>query len=101
MRDEAWLRFLRSLPCAHCLRMPPSEAHHSTAGRFSLARKNSDHEAFPLCRQCHQDFHDAKGDFRTWTKEQRRTWQRVKTDLYRPSREERKGSKDEAPDDAF
>lgn len=101
MRDESWLRFLRTLPCAHCLRMPPSEAHHSTASRFSLARKSSDHDAFPLCRKCHQDFHDAKGDFRDWNKDQRRTWQRAKSDLYRPSREEIKDSRVDTPDEPF
>lgn len=81
------LRFLRTLPCAHCQRTGPSEAHHSTAHRAGKGMKANDLDAFPLCggpRGCHRQFHDATGSFRSWDKAARRLWQRSMVTLYAP-----------------
>ena len=66
--------------------------------------KSGDEHAFPLCHGpdgCHMQFHGKRGRFKNWTKDQRKLWERSMADLYRPSLEERKDSKDEAPDDSF
>lgn len=77
------LAFLRTLPCAHCQKPPPSDAHHSTAHRQG-SRKAHDLDSFPLCHQCHMDFHDLQGSFRSWDKAARRLWQRSMVSAYRP-----------------
>lgn len=104
-RDPAWLAFIRSLPCCMCLKMPPSEAHHSLAHKPGMSMKATDHETMPLCGPwpfgCHYDLHHLQGRFKGWTKQQRKSWERVKVDLYRPRRDEIKDSTPEAPDDAF
>lgn len=84
MKNPAHLKFIRSLPCSVCLAMPPSHAHHSTADRHSMGKKASDLDTFPLCGQCHQDFHDAKGRFRDWDKARRKLWQQGMVALYKP-----------------
>lgn len=91
--DPAYLNWIRSLPCAYCLALGPSEAHHSTvhpsrcepcsgtqrgrheAGKRGKGTKSHDHYAIPLCLKHHRDFHDSARDFRTWNKAQKRLWQ--------------------------
>ncbi len=87
MRDKKWLEFIRSLPCAMCLAPPPSDAHHSTSHPRGMGLKSGDECTYPLCRGpegCHMAFHDKKGRFKGWGKEERRSWERVMVDLYAP-----------------
>lgn len=75
--DAAYLRFVRSLGCCApgCTALRASEAHHRTGA--GLALKAHDRETMPLCGPmgCHQDFHDGRGAFRGWTREERAAWQ--------------------------
>ena len=87
MRDKAHLAFLRGLPCAMCLAPPPSDAHHSTSHPRGLGLKSGDEYAFPLCHTCHMEFHDKKGRFYRWGKEERKMWERIMADLYRGKHE--------------
>ncbi|KAA0888811.1 DUF968 domain-containing protein [Oryzomonas rubra] len=58
-RDEVYLQFIRSLPCAKCGRFGPSNAHHHpAAGHSSIGLKVSDYRAVPLCGcECHLRVH--------------------------------------------
>ena len=91
MKDPAHLAKLRTMHCAgdwlgacgapdFC--SGPIEAHHRTGA--GLALKASDHEAFPLCQKHHRDFHDSKGVFRSWTKQEKKEWQAKMVERYRP-----------------
>lgn len=113
MKDPAHLAKLRAKPCAltlvlvayHKEEVPwaafaalvkscsrpvagdcfgPIEAHHRTGS--GLALKASDHEAFPLCQKHHRDFHDSKGMFRSWTKQEKKDWQSTMVERYRPQK---------------
>jgi hypothetical protein len=54
-RDEPYLAWLRTQPCAFCRAPPPCEvSHHGLRG---MGLKASDHEALPACRRCHQRHH--------------------------------------------
>lgn len=51
---EAWLKYVRTLPCCNCGRGPelaPIEAHHE--GKKGVAQKVRDTLAVPLCGFCH------------------------------------------------
>lgn len=54
-RDEAYLDWLRTQPCAFCGRPAPSEPSHH--GRHGIALKPSDYLALPSCRPCHARHH--------------------------------------------
>lgn len=62
-QDTAYLAFVRSQPCCDCGARYGVEAHH-TGGKAdkAMGRKPPDNLAVPLCRRCHQHFHD-KGHF--------------------------------------
>lgn len=77
--DELWLRFVRSLPCCICAAPPPSHPHHSTGAGMGM--KARDRETMPLCFRHHRDFHDARGVFEHWTREERRVWQKAEVAL--------------------
>lgn len=71
-RDEAYLVWVRSLPC--CLRRNGDclgivHAHHA-------GPKRMDRTAIPLCKRHHGDWHDAAGNgyFGGWRKDARRDW---------------------------
>ena len=57
-RNEAYRRYVASLPCAHCGRPGPSQCAHSDQGK-GMAMKTGDDTCFPLCadspgfRGCH------------------------------------------------
>lgn len=72
--DEAHLAFVRTLFCAGCGGKPPNDPHHDTAGR-GMGQKADDKRAFPMCRCCHDEFHDGRGQFDGWSKDRRRAWQ--------------------------
>ena len=73
LRDDAYLAWLRTLPCACCDAPPPSHAHHSTGA--GLALKAPDREAMPLKPEHHHDLHALAGSFKGWTRERLREWQ--------------------------
>ena len=56
-RAPHYLVFVRQLPCVSC-GLQPSEAHHF--GPRGMGQKTDDYRAVPLCRTCHQKFHDGK-----------------------------------------
>lgn len=47
-----------------------------TGGGMGL--KTNDRSTMPLCVKDHLDFHRLTGRFKSWTKEQVRTWQQMK-----------------------
>lgn len=54
-RSETFLAWVREKPCASC-RMPgPSDPHHY--GPRGMGQKTDDHRVVPLCRACHDHFH--------------------------------------------
>lgn len=56
-RSTAYLDWVREKPCAWCSSPPRSEAHHY--GKRGKGTKTSDYLTVPLCRICHQRFHDS------------------------------------------
>jgi hypothetical protein len=65
-RNEAHLRFVRSLPCAvpSCRRAPRSQAAHIRAGSLAHGKRHtgkgekpSDRWTLPLCAACHAKQH--------------------------------------------
>ena len=54
---EAWLKYVRTLPCCNCGQSAPSEAHHE--GKKGVAQKVRDTLAVPLCVVCHRVLTDA------------------------------------------
>lgn len=73
--DPAYLSWIGSLPCSICDSKPPNHAHHSTGA--GMGTKSHDREAMPMCWRHHRDFHDGKGIFDSWTREERRIWQEL------------------------
>ena len=55
-RDRPYLDWLRTQPCAACSRPPPCDPSHH--GRGGVGIKAPDHDAIPLCRSCHNYWHD-------------------------------------------
>jgi len=70
----SYLSLVRKLRCCACGSGLLVEAHHSTVGR-AFGRKSDDHNAMPLCRVCHGDFHAGRGRFHNWSRDRRRLWQ--------------------------
>ena len=52
-RAKAHIEAVKRLPCVICAKPGPSDAHHVFHGRYG-ARKASDFETIPLCRNHHQ-----------------------------------------------
>lgn len=70
IRDEAHRRYVASLPCLICARLP-SQAHHLRfAQPRSLGSKVSDEWTVPLCSTHHRALHDV-GNEELWWVEQR------------------------------
>jgi hypothetical protein len=57
-RNEAYLAYVRAKPCAGCAAPGPSDPHHY--GLRGVAQKASDYQTTPLCRRCHDSFHDTR-----------------------------------------
>ncbi len=71
-RSRAYLDYVRSLPCAWCKAMPPSEASHH--GKHGVGSKSPDWNAIPLCAKCHrQEFH-GKGRLGAMDRQQTDFW---------------------------
>lgn len=75
--DEAYLEFVRSLPCCACGKPGPSHAHHETGAGRGKGQKAPDNRTIPLCFQCHRDFHQVGGRFDGFTFESKRLWQEM------------------------
>lgn len=58
--DPDYLAFIRSLPCLipTCRREPCDPHHQNRRGHGSEGMRCSDYRAVPLCRVCHDDYHD-------------------------------------------
>ena len=57
VRDEAYKRFIRQLPCLVCLKRWGSEAAHT--GDHGTGQKASDLSCVPLCRKHHRQAADS------------------------------------------
>lgn len=57
IRSDAYMAWVRTLPCANCGASEPSDCHHKIGhGRVGTV-KTHDTEAMPLCRTCHTLLH--------------------------------------------
>jgi len=75
--DEAYLDFVRGLPCCVYGTAAPSHAHHETGNHRGKGQKAHDRRTMPMSFRAHREFHDGKGYFEFWTAEARRIWQEV------------------------
>lgn len=55
VRNVAYLKFIRTLPCSICHAPPPSQSHHTAGGGCALV--GDDTSAVPICLNCHRDIH--------------------------------------------
>lgn len=55
-RSKDYLAFVREHACAGCRAAGPSDPHHF--GARGMGQKTDDHRTVPLCRRCHDHFHD-------------------------------------------
>jgi len=51
-----YLDYVRDQPCMVCSAPPPSDAHHFPQGRV---RTDNREKTVPLCRGCHQEYHQS------------------------------------------
>lgn len=56
VRSEGFMAFVRAMPCCVCSAPAPSDPHHY--GRHGMGQKTDDTRCVPLCRRCHDHFHD-------------------------------------------
>jgi hypothetical protein len=54
VRDPAYLRFIKLLPCAACLKYRQVDPCHT--GPHGIGQKSCDLSCIPLCRRCHEAF---------------------------------------------
>lgn len=79
-RDTEYMLRVKQLPCCAYAPSDPAcysagkviHAHH--AGQRAGGRKADDDTCIPLCEEHHRNWHDARGRFYGWTRDQRRTW---------------------------
>lgn len=58
-RDEAYLAWIRTLPCLVCGGTLSVDAHHvREKGKGGTGTKPSDRRTVPLCREAHSSYHD-------------------------------------------
>lgn len=57
-RDDAYLDHVRGRACAICSAPPPSDPHHFGPGGTAL--KTDDRRTVPLCRRCHDAYHNER-----------------------------------------
>lgn len=55
-RSASYLDFVRAKPCCSCHAEAPSDPHHY--GSSGIGQKTDDLRCVPLCRRCHDCFHD-------------------------------------------
>lgn len=73
--DEAYLQFIRELPCCACGAFPPNHPHHEILNGRGKSQKAPDRRSMPMCFDDHHDFHRGLGRFAGWTREQKRVFQ--------------------------
>jgi len=58
--DKAHLDKVRQMPCIVCGRAGPSDPHHPKGVEWGCGTglKAPDYTVIPLCRKCHQAYHD-------------------------------------------
>jgi len=56
-RSGKYLDYVRALPCCSCGARGPSDPHHY--GPRGVGQKTDDTRTVPLCRRCHDVFHDS------------------------------------------
>jgi len=62
-RNRAYLDWVKTLPCCHCL-LPADDPHHiKTKGVGGEALSAPDFTAMPLCREHHNMVHAAPDDW--------------------------------------
>lgn len=61
VRDEAYKRFIKCLPCLVCLKTWQIDPCHT--GPHATSQKSSDLSCIPLCRKHHIEFDAAPYDF--------------------------------------
>ena len=62
-KNNKYLNFVRSLPCAHCGN-PETIAHHPIGlGMGAMGTKPDDISAVPMCPACHGKLHE---NSKTW-----------------------------------
>lgn len=61
VRDQKYLRFVKSFPCASCGKSWGVDPAHT--GPHGISTKSSDLSTIPLCRKCHDQFDPAPRDF--------------------------------------
>ena len=66
LRDKAHLRFVASRPCLVCRRQPCDPHHLRFAQPRALGLKVSDEFTVPLCRDHHQQLHQAGNEVAWW-----------------------------------
>ena len=66
LRDKAHLRFVASQPCLICGRQPSDPHHLRFAQPRALGLKVSDEFTVPLCREHHQQLHQAGNEVAWW-----------------------------------
>jgi hypothetical protein len=66
LRDKAHLRFVASQPCLVCGRQPSDPHHLRFAQPRALGLKVSDEFTVPLCRDHHQQLHQAGNELAWW-----------------------------------
>jgi hypothetical protein len=82
--DRAYMDFIRTLAC--CAPMPHLcrgciDPHHAGI-KPGLGLKAPDDTCIPMCRRSHREWEDHAGQFRGWTREQRREWQDYQIVVY-------------------
>lgn len=56
LRDKRYLAYVREQPCCSCQSPGPSDPHHF--GPHGMGQKTDDYRTSPLCRKCHDHWHD-------------------------------------------
>lgn len=102
--------FLHERPCCApgCGTRQDIQAHHTTNGLMMLpgtppprggprrgkGQRCHDYYQIPLCLECHGQFHDSKGQFRTWSKQRKNAWQLEMVTYHRCLYEEQQGTQE-------
>lgn len=71
-----WMRLRMCVNAAYCGRRAcePHHARRDRHGPVGMGQRASDRRAIPICRPCHDDFHDGRNYFASMNVEQRREW---------------------------
>jgi len=79
LADEAYLAWIRTLPCCVCPLDDRTQAHHLKHGRGDrkggMGIRVHDRLTIPKCPRHHRQFHAGTGFFKGWDKERKRMWQ--------------------------